>query len=582
MSTAATETAPTAPRRSSRPALAVVGPDTGASRKHVPTDVRRRTASAIIDELDAGTPANEVVDRYAKVHERSRRQIERWVKEERRRRAAQLLDRLGGEQPTVGEVTAARGALAGRPKFEITEDLYTVVAAAPSLYQAWLHLRYVMEEGASPVARHQTSKSTFYAAYKRLPEGLRHGLRHGSVELAGHVPHVTRDITRFGQSYSYDLKNLRVFALRADGQLHNDNWLLSFRDEASLFYVGRWVLDHVPTDAEVAACFAEAVRGCEHDNVVIAGSPSTLRTDNGANLNGPMMRRAASMTATMISPTSSYNSAGNGRHERGHLDIDTRMRTLPGYTGLARKRGDKPYVPTGALTHLTFEELTQVVFDAVDDFNFQARPDTDRHNGRTPFEMAAALISAGETELRDTSDEMIASFGLPLPSRVYKVNAGTLRWDNAFYIPENAASLHAGSYTATCLPNDPTVVFVFDAGRYVCTATRVDVTPPETFERITGATKRIERIVDRHQEAAQRLLGAGSWSDALRTSSKDASGLRQKETVPEVRKVRANASKSRTASPSVSSSKSDGGAASNARDTSDIADLLARNNVSAT
>ena len=582
MSTAAAEQTPTASRRSPRPTLAVVGAAT--RRKYVPADVRRRTATEIIDELDAGTSVNAVVDRYAMVHERSRRQIERWVKEERQSRAAQLLARLGGEQPTVGEVGAARGTLAGRPKFEITEDMYTVIAAAPNLYQAWLHLRYQVDEGASPVARHRTSKSTFYAAYKRLPEGLRHGLRHGSAELTGHVPHVTRDITRFGQSYSYDLKNLRVFALRGDGQLHNDNWLLSFRDEASLFYVGRWVLDHVPTDAEVAACFAEAVRGCEHDHVVIAGSPSTLRTDNGANLNGPVMRRAASMTAALISPTSSYSSAGNGRHERGHLDIDTRMRTLPGYTGVARKRGDKPYVPAGGLTHLTFEELAQVVYDVVDDFNFKARPDTDRHDGRTPFEMAAALISAGETELRDISDETIAPFGLPLPSRVYKVNAGKLRWDNAFYVPEYAASLHAGSYTATCLLNDPTVVFVFDAGRYVCTATRVDVTPPETFERITGAAKDIERVVDRHQEAAQRLLGAGSWSDALRASSKGAGRERRSQGTASdgARKVHANASKTRGGSPSASNTKSKGSAASNARDTSDIADLLARNDVSAT
>jgi len=399
---------------------------------------------------------------------RSERQLRRWVKAELARRAA---DTLAEDAPDRAAKAAARRALAGqRARFELTDQMLTVLAAAPSVYEAWLFLRY--QDTESVVHRDQVSKSTFYEAVNRLPAAVRLGLRHGSDAVRDVSPHLPRDITRLGQSYSYDLKNLRVACVHDDGEIHSDNWLLAFRDEATSLVVGRLVLPYVPNDAEVAACFAEAVRGWTLDGITIAGAPMLLRTDNGANLNGPQMRRAQVLTGAIITPSESYESAGNGRHERMHADLDRELSALPGYTRGPLKRGGKTYAAAGDL--VTFDQLAGFVYDALDRYSFEHRPDTARHAGRTPFEMARDLLAAGEHDLTDIPDELLAPLGLPLPSRVYNLNEGTLTWGTQGYHHPDLAERGDSHYTGTRLPLDDTIVFVIDAdGRYVTTAVRV-------------------------------------------------------------------------------------------------------------
>lgn len=476
-----------------------------------PLLVQRRVAGQLLERRDT-TGRGLASDDYAPFVAstgRSERQLRRWVKAELARRAA---DTLAEDAPDRADKAAARRALAGqRARFELTDQMLTVLAAAPSVYEAWLFLRY--QDTESLVHRDQVSKSTFYEAVNRLPAAVRLGLRHGSDAVRDVSPHLPRDISRLGQSYSYDLKNLRVACVHDDGEIHSDNWLLAFRDEATSLVVGRLVLPYVPNDAEVAACFAEAVRGWTLDGITIAGAPMLLRTDNGANLNGPQMRRAQVLTGAIITPSESYESAGNGRHERMHADLDRELSALPGYTRGPLKRGGKTYAAAGDL--VTFDQLSGFVYDALDRYSFEHRPDTARHAGRTPFEMARDLLAAGEHDLTDVPDELLAPLGLPLPSRVYNLNEGTLTWDTQAYHHPDLAERGDSHYTGARLPLDDTIVFVIGAdGRYVTTAVRVRDLTAGLRNRTVRERKERERLVDRHQAAAARLAAA-PWTHGL-------------------------------------------------------------------
>lgn len=480
---------------------------------HTPELVRRRVAAQLLERRDSTGRGLDLSDyeQFAATTGRSVRQIRRWVRDEEQRRARALL--VTAEPADRAERAAARRAVTGqRPRFDLTDDMLTVLAAAPNTYEAWLYLRY--EATDSVVARDQVSKSTFYEAVNRLPAAVRTGLVKGSEDLRDLSPHLPRDIARLGQSYSYDLKNLRVACVHADGEVHADNWLLSFRDEATSLIVGRWVLPYVPTDAEVAAGFAEAVRGWTLDGITIAGAPQLLRTDNGSNLNGPQMRRAQVLLGSLITPSESYESAGNGRHERMHLDLDRDLRTVPGYTRSPLKRGKHAY--DGGPDLLGFDQLAARVYDLIDGWNFEHRPATDRHRGRTRFEMAADLLAAGEHDLLDAPDELLASLGLPLPERVYNLNEGTLTWDSQAYHHPDLAARGDSRYRATRLPNDPTIVFVQDSdGRYVTTAVRLRELPAGLRNRTMRERKEREHLVDRHQQAAARRMAAATWTTAF-------------------------------------------------------------------
>jgi hypothetical protein len=484
-------------------------------REHTPALVRRRVAEQLLARRDStgrGLCEQDYAV-FAATTGRSARQIRRWVAAEEARRARATL--AGDTTLDRAAKAAARRALTGqRPRFELTDDMLTVLAASPSVYEAWLFLRY--GDPGCVVARDQVSKSTFYEAVNRLPAAVRVGLVRGGEETRDLSPHLPREITRFGQSYSYDLKNLRVTCVHDDGEIHSDDWLLSFRDEASSLVVGRWVIPYAPTDVEVAAALAEAVRGWTLDGVTVTGAPMLLRTDNGSNLNGPQMRRAQALLGSLITPSESYESAGNGRHERMHLDLDRDLSTLPGYNRSPLKRGGKPYLAPVGGDLLTFDQLTGRVYDLIDELNFTHRPATDRHAGRTPFEMAAELIAAGEHELTDVPDELLAPLGLPLPTRTYNLNEGTLTWDSVAFHHPDLSDRGDTHYRATRLPNDPTIVFVLDTdGRYVTTAVRLRDLPTGLRNRTMRDRKDREHLVDRHQAAAARKLAAATWTTAF-------------------------------------------------------------------
>jgi hypothetical protein len=493
----------------------VSGSAVSHDRSHTPQSVRLRVATQLLDGRDCTGRGLNLADvkRFAETTGRSTRQIRRWVKDEEDRRARALL--TAGGAPDRSAKDAARRALTGRrPRFELTDEMLTVLAAAPNTYEAWLFLRY--QDTESSVAKAHVSKSTFYEAVNRLPAAVRAGLVRGSEDMRNLSPHLPRQILRLGESYSYDLKNLRVACLHDGGEIHSDNWLLSFRDEATSLIVGRWVLPYVPTDAEVAALYAETVRGWSWDGITIAGAPQLLRTDNATNLNGPQMRRAQVLCGSLITASEVYESAGNGRHERMHLDLDREMRTLPGYTRAALKRGKQPYVVPARVELLTFDQLASHVYDLIDSLNFEHRPDTERHQGRTPFEMAADHLATGEHDLLEVSDDLLAPLGLPLPERTYNLNEGTLTWDTEPFHHPDLADRGDTRYRATRLPNDPSIVFVLDLDdHYVTTAVRLRELPTGLHSRTIRERKEREHLVDRHQQAAARRLGASSWTNAF-------------------------------------------------------------------
>jgi hypothetical protein len=147
---------------------------------------------------------------------------------------------------------------------------------------------------------------------------------------------------------------------------------------------------------------------------------------------------------------------------------------------------------------------------------FDARPSGDLFAGRSRFELFRDLTNAGENTLRRVDDELLAPLGLPLPERKLDANSGLLRWDNGRYYCEAVSALGGNVFTATRLPNDPTVVFVFDtSGRYVGVGTRVEELEDSQKARSVTQRKRRERAVDEEMKAAQRLLQDSSWARAI-------------------------------------------------------------------
>lgn len=432
-----------------------------------------------------------------------------------------------GEQITLEQIRQARAVLRGeRPKARLTERELLALTAAPNIYEAYLFLSL---DAKSVVKARNMQKTLFYDLVAKLPEDTRKGLFKGSHKMNEGAPHLPRPIINFGQSYSTDIKHLRLWVC-GEGRWSFDVWAVRWEDEASNLIVAKQLFDHVPYDFEIAALFAAATRGFLLDLpdgrvLDVHGTPSLVRSDNGANVTGVKMRAGSSSFGFIISSSQAGESQGNGRHERGHQVFDTALKRAPATSRPNTARLKKPYAEYELDDLLTFEQLSALYHELIDKRNVEHAPDTDRHAGRTPAQYAYDLIAQGRTETVPVSDEQILDLAIHLGDRVYDANAGTVQYDNRLYHDPALARDGERSYSLYGLPGDDTFVLVADTdGKYVCTAVWTDLLPGHVKTTTKKDAVDREKQVDKLQKEAAKRFGTGSWAARFASGSDQDSG----------------------------------------------------------
>ncbi len=491
-------------RREQQP-LSADGRRRGQHGHRIPIPVQRQVRRELAAVVRTGErlPAD-VVDRAMQLTGATRRTIQRWADDERRRLIVELDEQpeLAAEQVLLGLRAIAAG---GRPRFRATRALIEEVTAYPSLAAAYATLH---DTPGHPVER--VSRSTFYAALADVHPAVGHGRRHGTHRLRETEMHLqrVRRIVRVNESWSTDEFDTKV-DVEVGGVLVSPK-VVSFRDEATGLPVGYVVLPHAATSDDVVALFGSCVIGWEADGVAVHGAPRRVRSDQGAPFISEDTRRRLAYCGTTLDPTASYNPQANGAQERFHRDLLEELMKVRANSRRAKDRRKQPYADGAA----TFDEVVAAVDAVMANRRFVHRPAGGRHAGQTALQVYGQRVAEGRVERLDVDDAGLAETALPLRNlRKVEPRKGVYVRGEYFTSYTLAAWGRQQDVQVRVLPAHPEMAFVFDnAGDFIATVWHPDALPAEDALAIIRLREERERWVDgmHKRTAAARGTAAGA------------------------------------------------------------------------
>ncbi|HEY3548648.1 MAG TPA: hypothetical protein VGK17_21445 [Propionicimonas sp.] len=179
-----------------------------------------------------------------------------------------------------------------RDRFELEDEhLAYIKLTGGFVGEAW---KLALADGKVGV-----SEKTFRRAFRRLPNAVQEGLRHGKDRCKAALPWLTLpEPTRPGQVYEIDHALLADILIRdAHTQHRGHPWLTLVTDVYSRMIVGFAVTladrkdngsrGTAKTESAFAA-LADALLGRDYDGVFVGGKPETVRFDQGKDFMHPV------------------------------------------------------------------------------------------------------------------------------------------------------------------------------------------------------------------------------------------------------------------------------------------------------
>jgi transposase InsO family protein len=408
-------------------------------------------------------------------------------------------DRLGVSSSTVEKwfLTARKkGTLPdanAAERFEIKEEWYPVIAAAPTEADAYYELLLSFDQ---PV--HIT---TWYRALDRLEAGLRDGLREGVEGLVNHQLYCTHESAAVNELWAMDLTELPVRTCDEDGNWTSP-WLIALTDRGSRACIAYHLFDHSPTGAEVASFITGAVLGRTVDGVFLGGVPARIRCDQESKNISEDVRSVLRQLRIKLQPTNSYCKWENGVQERFFRTAQEEG------LGAMLGRTDAPTDATGATLHRDDGRDPVMTHSAVAarlgnwiDRHYNAERGHDGIDGKVPLDVYAEAVD----QVRLHPDELLASL---VPAQERTRQKYGVQIENRFWIHENLADVEYGEPVKvhTWIGVHDRVALFRSDGRFLGLATEQgDATSAATKTKVRQRRAKKRRTLDEALRKAEQL-----------------------------------------------------------------------------